>query len=743
MKLRSLLAWLLVLVSCAHAAVITVTTTADLLADDGVCSLREAVSAANADTPSGGSPGECVAGSGADQIVLPAGVYTLALAVAGEDANAAGDLDLTSPITLSGAGRDTTIVEGAPSLAAAVDRVLHLLDGATAVTIEHLTIRHGSRPANPGGGGVYADAGTSTVAVTDVLFTENDASHGGAMRATQFGTVVVTDSVFLDNGVDTTGGIGGAVHNAATLTVAGSRFEGNRASTGGALYTVGATTLVGTTFRDNESSAVRASTLVHVADCLFEANVASQGGTLSGGGAIAISGGELNVANTTFSGNASTLASGPGGAIRSQGSGGDVRLTHVTVHGNTVASPSVASAIDVEGFLELAGTVVTAGATPLCGGDPTVTGAANLIDDDSCGADPAFRIGAPTGVDAALADNGGPTETHALLDGSNAVDAVPDCTIAAASSAPFPWDAGRPVFKDQRGFVRGDGANRGGSACDAGAFETASDETNARPVAHAGADRSAAGGVAVVLDGTQSYDVDGTVASFAWTQTGGDPGSLGDAASPTPEFTTPATVGPAALTLVVTDDGGLASRADEVVVTTTSPLTTTSTSSSTSTSLAPTSTTSTSTSTSSSSSSSTVTTSSSTLAPATTTSTTLPLCDPEATLDGITCRIELVRSVVDGAQADLGAFGPVLAKKLLKASMAMDLAGARCALGKLKPARGGLKKAGKQVKKTLAKVRSPKGRQTIPVPLATELGDALEPLGAEIATLRETLACAS
>lgn len=52
----------------AGAAVITVTSSADSSADDGSCSLREAIAAANADSASGVSGGECVAGSGADSI---------------------------------------------------------------------------------------------------------------------------------------------------------------------------------------------------------------------------------------------------------------------------------------------------------------------------------------------------------------------------------------------------------------------------------------------------------------------------------------------------------------------------------------------------------------------------------------------------------------------------------------------------------------------------------------------------
>jgi CSLREA domain-containing protein len=52
-----------------HAAsTITVNSTADTTADDGECTLREAIIAANDDTESGTTPGECIAGSGADTI---------------------------------------------------------------------------------------------------------------------------------------------------------------------------------------------------------------------------------------------------------------------------------------------------------------------------------------------------------------------------------------------------------------------------------------------------------------------------------------------------------------------------------------------------------------------------------------------------------------------------------------------------------------------------------------------------
>ena len=78
-----------------QAAVFDVTKTADT--NDGTCdadcSLREAIVAANG-----------LAGS--DTVNVPAGTYLLSIAGTGEDAAAAGDLDITGTPTISAAGPD-------------------------------------------------------------------------------------------------------------------------------------------------------------------------------------------------------------------------------------------------------------------------------------------------------------------------------------------------------------------------------------------------------------------------------------------------------------------------------------------------------------------------------------------------------------------------------------------------------------------------------------------------------------
>lgn len=57
----------------AAAGVITVNSAADIVVDDGQCTLREAITAANTDTASGSMTGECAAGSGADTIAFNIG----------------------------------------------------------------------------------------------------------------------------------------------------------------------------------------------------------------------------------------------------------------------------------------------------------------------------------------------------------------------------------------------------------------------------------------------------------------------------------------------------------------------------------------------------------------------------------------------------------------------------------------------------------------------------------------------
>src|SRR3954452_23920216 len=138
----------------AFAAAITVDTNADALAADGHCSLREAISSANADAPPFSGAGECAPGSGSDDISLPAGLFKLTIAGAGEDANATGDLDITGGLTLKGAGASSTTVDGNH-----LDRVFDVAAGKN-VSLSGLTITGGRTADGTNGSPASAGAGT-------------------------------------------------------------------------------------------------------------------------------------------------------------------------------------------------------------------------------------------------------------------------------------------------------------------------------------------------------------------------------------------------------------------------------------------------------------------------------------------------------------------------------------------------------------------------------------------------------
>src|SRR5262245_50088938 len=92
----------------APATFMVNTTQDEVVAGDGKLSLREAITRAN-DL------------AGADEIILPAGVFKLAIPGTSEDGNTTGDLDVTDAVTIRGAGRNLTFIDGQQ-----LDRVFEL-----------------------------------------------------------------------------------------------------------------------------------------------------------------------------------------------------------------------------------------------------------------------------------------------------------------------------------------------------------------------------------------------------------------------------------------------------------------------------------------------------------------------------------------------------------------------------------------------------------------------------------------
>jgi hypothetical protein len=99
---------------------------------------------------------------------------------------------------------------------------------------------------------------------------------------------------------------------------------------------------------------------------------------------------------------------------------------------------------------------------------------------------------------------------------------------------------------------------------------------NQKPTANAGSDQTVNEGANVQLDGSASSDQDGTIASYAWTQTAGTAATLSGADSKTPTFTAPdvsASGDTLTFELKVTDnDGGTATDTVNIKVNDVAPV---------------------------------------------------------------------------------------------------------------------------------------------------------------------------
>src|SRR5262245_47071172 len=86
---------------------------------------------------------------------------------------------------------------------------------------------------------------------------------------------------------------------------------------------------------------------------------------------------------------------------------------------------------------------------------------------------------------------------------------------------------------------------------------------NTAPTANAGPAQSVTSGVTVTLNGSLSSDPDGTILTYAWTQTAGTAVTLSSATVAQPTFTAPQVLAATPLTfsLIVTDNLAAASAA--------------------------------------------------------------------------------------------------------------------------------------------------------------------------------------
>jgi predicted outer membrane repeat protein len=422
-------------------------------------------------------------------------------------------ITVASPKSISA---DTTIDgEGLITISGGNSVDVFRVSTAVEFTVQNLTIANGYNAHL--GGGIYS---SGTLTVINSTFADNYAEISGGGIENAGGTLTVTNSIFSRNsayadggGIENTGGRltvisstfsgsdaadgnGGSIYSSGPLTVRDSTFSRNGAGTnGGAIYSSSGLTVINSTFGDNaaasQGGAIYSSGLLTVINSTFSGNAVSYGGggifndsstatvtssTFSGnsaddcgndaadGGGI-YSSGTLTVTNSTFSGNDATS---DGGGIFNLGT---LTVTNSTFSGNSVDEGN-GGGIYSYGTLTVTNSIV---ANSTSGGNcygAVTDGGHNIDDGTTCGFT-GTSLSNMNPMLAALANNGGPTQTIALCTGTGAPSA--GCTgaspaidggdesVCSTTTGPAPVDN-----LDQRGFIRPGTAS---ANCSIGAFE--------------------------------------------------------------------------------------------------------------------------------------------------------------------------------------------------------------------------------------------------------------------------------
>jgi CSLREA domain-containing protein len=398
------------------------------------CALREAIRAANATT-------------GSDTIVLPAGTYLLTISGSGENNAMTGDLDIKGEVTINGAGAALTVID-----ANFIDRGFHIVQESTPVTITNVTIQNGSPPLSDvwGGGGIFNDGNNNAATLTLVnTIVQNNVGYQGGGISNRFpgqlkisgsskiisngdaddtiggggiysnGPIEITSSSIEDNLADNGAGIYGT--EKATMILENMIFDGNIASGfsnayGGGIYNDQGIILKNASFRNNQATfgaGIYTNYTANLQNITFNQNSAQNGAAI-------FSDGSTSLTNVTISNNSATDT---GAGIYNEGV---LTIVNATLFENQASSAgSIYNTQD--GSVSLHNNIIGGSVNGNCFtetlGGWTSRGY-NMEDGDTC------LLSNPTDLPntanlkiGPLADNGGPTVTHALQNDSPAVDA--------------------------------------------------------------------------------------------------------------------------------------------------------------------------------------------------------------------------------------------------------------------------------------------------------------------------------
>ncbi len=446
-------------------AVLTVNSLADTITAGNALTLREAIMVVDGTLGRSLNTAEQAQVTGTlgtndtIQFNLPAGPQTITLT--------GGTLSITKPVAITGPGAANLTISGNKAvrdfyIGSGFSQNLSLVVSIGGVTITGGNQQYGSglfssatltlnnttisnnTATNNGGGGLY-NTGALTLnnctVSNNTTVTGNDGSTaGGGLLNLSNGTVTVTGCTFTGNTAPGTGnkaGSGGAISNSGTMTITGGTFISNSCgSDGGAIYSDGIMTVTNTTLSANvagsDGGAIRAgeydgySTLTMTDSTVSGNTASSEGGGVDGtfsafvtitnstftsnvagtiGGALGYDNSQLFLTNDTFTANriTTTNTSGGGGAIYLEE---PVTLQNDIIAGNLRGSASSTTANDILGTINSASSFNLIGAG----------GAGGLINGVNSN-----QVGVTSPGLGALANNGGPTQTVALLPGSPAI----------------------------------------------------------------------------------------------------------------------------------------------------------------------------------------------------------------------------------------------------------------------------------------------------------------------------------
>lgn len=377
------------------AGLIKVNTLKDLAdtpgcANGGECSLRGAIKYANS--------------NGGGTIELPTGNYNLTLLGRDEDQAATGDLDITSNITIKGMGTPAETIIDATAINDRVFDINPLLySPGFDVTLESLTIQNGKVGLYdnvPFGGGLLADTGSKTLTLNQVIITNNTASgDGGGLYISGLpnGKLNILDSSISHN-QSAYGNSGGGLflEGDFSTTINSTTVDSNiSGGLGGGLYSQkSAVTVLRSTFSNNQASSSGGGLYLNVPLIMENSTLSGNRANEKGGGIFLDNYAALSSAlknNTITQNSASTDGSG----VYVQN--GKIELRNSIVAGN--------------GGKDVIGVFLPTSSYNLIGNNPSnFPSTNNKLNVTNPGLKP-------------LADNGGPTKTHALSDDSPAIDA--------------------------------------------------------------------------------------------------------------------------------------------------------------------------------------------------------------------------------------------------------------------------------------------------------------------------------